>query len=262
MNITLLSDVHLEFGPFDPGEGDVLVLAGDICVADDIEYMTINGKRFLEFFDKCARRYNKVFYTFGNHEYYYGDFNRVDGILRSAVNPKISILNNQTENYQGINFVGTTLWTDFLNGNAVEMELAQRYMSDYHIIQNGNRKLSAEDILNAHTESVNYLRNTIPTLLGPVFVFSHHAPSFKSLEDTRYGADCASGYASNLEELIKNNSKIVTWCHGHIHETKNYFVGNCNVRSNPRGYYPDRLNPEFSDNFNLTVGAMPAIIER
>lgn len=262
MNIRLFSDLHLEFGPFDPGEGEVLILAGDICVADDIEFQTSAGKSFLEFFDKCARRYDKVFYTFGNHEYYYSDFNKVDGILRAAINPKITILNNQFENYGGINFIGTTLWTDFMGGNGVEMEMAARYMSDYHIIQNGNRKLSPEDILNAHTESVNYITNTVPSLSGPVIIFSHHSPSFKSLEDSNYGIDCASGYASNLENVMKINSKIVTWCHGHIHETKNYTVGNCNVRSNPRGYHPNSLNQEFSETFNLTVGAIPAIIKR
>ena len=34
MKIKLLSDVHLEFGDFDPGTGDVLILAGDVCTAE------------------------------------------------------------------------------------------------------------------------------------------------------------------------------------------------------------------------------------
>ena len=36
MKVRLLSDVHLEFGDMDPGSGDVLVLAGDICTAGDL----------------------------------------------------------------------------------------------------------------------------------------------------------------------------------------------------------------------------------
>ena len=40
MNITLYSDLHLEFEDpkrdkvFEPGEGEVCILAGDICMAE------------------------------------------------------------------------------------------------------------------------------------------------------------------------------------------------------------------------------------
>ena len=36
MEIKLFSDIHLEFGGMEPGEGDVLILAGDIVCVDDI----------------------------------------------------------------------------------------------------------------------------------------------------------------------------------------------------------------------------------
>ena len=39
MKIAVCSDIHLEFGPIElknPGDVDVLVLSGDICVARDL----------------------------------------------------------------------------------------------------------------------------------------------------------------------------------------------------------------------------------
>ena len=68
----LFSDLHLEFDneneDFDPGTGDVLVLAGDVCVVRDC------NNRIHKFFQKCVEGYNQVFYVLGNHEHYGGVF--------------------------------------------------------------------------------------------------------------------------------------------------------------------------------------------
>ena len=59
MNVRVLSDLHLEFDyeDYDPGEGDVLILAGDICCAVDIELM--NDAGIIEN-DEKARLYDLV----------------------------------------------------------------------------------------------------------------------------------------------------------------------------------------------------------
>jgi predicted phosphodiesterase len=63
MKLHILSDVHVEFGPYDAPEtdADVVVLAGDIHVGR-------NG------FDWAREQFpNKpVLYVLGNHEYYGG----------------------------------------------------------------------------------------------------------------------------------------------------------------------------------------------
>ncbi len=69
MKIRVISDAHLEFYSEheqlpDPGTGDILVLAGDICVASHY------NKQTHEFFQKCVEGYNRVFYLLGNHEFY------------------------------------------------------------------------------------------------------------------------------------------------------------------------------------------------
>ena len=44
MKIKVLSDIHLEFGGFDAGKGDVLILAGDIVNVSEINKIEKFGK--------------------------------------------------------------------------------------------------------------------------------------------------------------------------------------------------------------------------
>jgi predicted phosphodiesterase len=74
MRIRVYSDLHLEFGPFDPpssADVDVVVLAGDIDVKG-------RGVAFAERFP-CP-----VVYVPGNHEYYGGSIPRLTEKLKEA----------------------------------------------------------------------------------------------------------------------------------------------------------------------------------
>ena len=55
MKIKLLSDLHLEFGNFDAGEGDVLILAGDIVNVKEMTEGTPQGKYYIPFLEKCLQ---------------------------------------------------------------------------------------------------------------------------------------------------------------------------------------------------------------
>ena len=94
MKLRVISDVHLEFGEYDPGKGDVLILAGDIC--DAIAYVhrcdEDYKKRYDEFFTKCVENYNKVFYVMGNHEHYNCRFDETAEILRDNIPEGLSLI--------------------------------------------------------------------------------------------------------------------------------------------------------------------------
>ena len=78
MEIKLFSDIHLEFGGMEPGEGDVLILAGDIVCVDDIANGSPRGKYYTKWLKRAGKAYNKVFMVMGNHEYYHGDYLEVE----------------------------------------------------------------------------------------------------------------------------------------------------------------------------------------
>jgi Icc-related predicted phosphoesterase len=148
MRIALASDVHLEFGPItlDNTEGaDVLVLAGDICVANHFvdgrpTYAKRLAREYHEFFDHVCREFPHVVYIMGNHEHYSGDVAKTYNILKEHLDyGNLHILEKETWQHMGHTFVGGTLWTDMDGENGVAISYAQSAMNDFREVQNSNR---------------------------------------------------------------------------------------------------------------------------
>lgn len=246
MKIKVLSDLHLEFrddkaSPFHPGTGDILVLAGDICVASHY------NKQTHEFFQKCVEGYNRVFYLLGNHEFYCSSIEKAKHTLQEKLPNGITLMDNRSEFVGGVHFIGSTLWTNFDNMNADTMDTARSMMTDYKLIDG----FSPENALERHLFTREWFERAIPMLRGPVFVMTHHAPSTKSVKGRYSGSE--GMYSSNMESFIKKNPNIIGWCHGHVHESSDYMVEQCRIVANPFGYYPDELNPNFDASFEVEI---------
>src|SRR5690606_10408017 len=90
MKIITYSDLHLEFGsdfkPPQDTDADLMILAGDICVFDDLNPLD----RFLKGWSK------PVLYVPGNHEYYtrkpMSDENRRFRLWLSERHPNVKLL--------------------------------------------------------------------------------------------------------------------------------------------------------------------------
>lgn len=265
MDIKILSDLHIEFmtDDYDPGKGDVLVLCGDIMTAVDCNTGSELEERYWRFFNKCVDNYNKVFYTIGNHEHYHYLWRETEDTIREWLPEGVTLLVNQSECYQGLHFVGATLWTDFDKENQEKMGRAQRAMSDYSVImmdrlvtENNVERIQLDPIipqntLNEHNNSRYWLSQCLPFLRGDVFVFTHHSPSYASAGG--YNEELSFAYCSDLNDFIRQHPNVRYWAHGHIHESNNYHIGMCNVISNPRGYDNFRLNPSFDPEMSLSV---------
>ena len=249
MLVRLFSDLHLEFDDedkqFEPGTGDVLVLAGDVCNVSQYD-------KYHSFFEKCVMGYNKVFYIMGNHELYGGVWEDDYHTLKSRLPEGITLLHNSSEFYKGIHFVGATLWTNQDNLNPVVINQSQQCMNDYHLItkQDGST-LSVMDTIGSHMKSREWFEQVLPTLRGDVFMISHHAPSRDSVKG-RYVTN-AGAYASDMSGLMNQFPNIKNWVHGHIHENNDYMIGNCRIVSNPRGYHGMELNPNFNPRLDIEV---------
>ena len=252
MNITLYSDLHLEFEDpdrtkvFEPGEGEVCILAGDICMAEEI-YRPMYHK----FFTQVSERFDRAYYVMGNHEHYFYDFAKTEETLRLALPSNIILLQNQSDFYNGVHFIGATMWSDFHNANATEMLDAQIRMNDYHTITNQNDKLTPHQTLRNHDETITWFNQVLPTLNGKKVVITHHAPSFNSISKD-YNSGASGCYATDLSNMIEYHTPDL-WVHGHIHASNDYMIGNTRILSNPRGYTPDRLNPNFRTDSFITL---------
>jgi len=150
MKVAVTSDIHLEFGdwyPSNPENADVLILSGDILVANEVakavgdpnRLMDYKGQMFIEFLENCAKEYKHVIYIMGNHEHYHGDFAESHKILRSVCDKiGITFLEKETVTIDDVTFIGGTLWTDMNKEDSLTLYQIKNYMNDYRIIQDSS----------------------------------------------------------------------------------------------------------------------------
>lgn len=252
MKLLQVSDIHLEFDPdfriINPG-ADVLVLGGDICVAnkftkgEDSPYYQ-HAQVWKDFFRQCSEDFADTVYIMGNHEHYSGRFDLTVDIMRTALADfsNIHILDNQSIELHGFLIIGSTLWTNVNKSDPIAESIIRFAMNDYKLIQvkDGNtyRKLQPFDTIKAHQDAVRYITDNA-SLSDKVIVLTHHAPTYKSIHEKYNNKDdyhINFAYASDLERTIESLPQIKLWTHGHVHNSFEYQVGNCRVLCNPKGY--------------------------
>ena len=132
-------------------------------------------------------------------------------------------------------------------------EAARRGMSDYYVISNGDKPWHPDDAYLEHVDTrVKFAEAISMRTTDKVVVVSHMAPHFESLEGRYKGSDLDDAYASDLSDFIYEHQPQL-WCHGHVHASKDYMVGNTNVVCNPRGYVGYEVNRMFEDDLIRVV---------
>lgn len=277
MKIAVCSDLHLEFGDLDltnDDGADVLVLGGDIFVADDL---TANGtvvpatasvqaraERYNNFVVRCSERFPHVILIMGNHEHYHGDFARTANIIRGTFGDlhNVHFLDKEWRVIDGVLFYGGTLWTDMNAEDPVTMSSMLGTMNDYRGVKNSAKTVQyrvpdltkdeadafsfkerpaqfrPEDGVEDHRAFLKGLDEVLalhPDL--PTVVCGHHAPS-KASTHPRYKSEVLmnGAYSTNLDNYILDRRQIRLWTHGHTHEDFDYMIGTTRIVCNPRGY--------------------------
>ena len=239
--IHLHSDLHLEVADIDLPGGDLLILAGDIAVADYFDRPNSKyGERFINFFQRVGRDYNQVLYVPGNHEHYRGNLSRSIAKIQSTLPKNVFLADRGVFQYNDWTFLIATLWTDFNKGNPITLSIINGALNDFRLIRIGDDfdRFRPALALIEHNQTKEWLTNTLKHYTDKkVFVITHHAPSFFSIvEKYKHDFHMNGGYASDLSDLILNNPQIKYWAHGHIHAPQNYKIGDTTIIANPRGY--------------------------
>jgi predicted phosphodiesterase len=262
MKVALCSDIHLEFGDLEiknTDGADVLVLAGDIMVAQELHdfaegevnpgwgnFVPPRAQRaqdFRDFLRRCSREFRHVLYVAGNHEFYNGKWAQTLITLREecAKFGNVHFMENDQFILDDVTFVGGTLWTDMNRGDPLTQQIVTGRMNDYRIIRVESRNygsLRPSDTIERHIATLEYIRKTVdsdPT--RKYFVIGHMSPS-KLSTHPRYADDVHvnGAYSSDLSEFIMARPQIKAWVHGHTHHLFDYTIGTTRVVANPRGY--------------------------
>jgi hypothetical protein len=262
MKVKVVSDLHLEcceygHGVPDLGEGEVLILGGDILCARHFKKNGSLKEVYDNFLKKCADNFNEVLYIQGNHEYYGYNYEGTWDVLKEQMPVGVHLLENDYVKIQDWVFIGSTLWTDFRNGNALEMMEAAQCMNDYKTIRitPKYRKMNPDDTYGFHQKSKKFLLDKLEEFKNQkIWVLTHHAPSYQSVHEKYRKSGIANGaYVSDLDGLILDNPQIKYWHHGHTHESFDYMIGQCRVICNPRGYYPTEVNSNFNPELEIEI---------
>jgi len=234
VKLQLVSDLHLDFCDYTiPDVGaDVLVIAGDVLEGYNLSML---------YYENLHKRLNiPIVVVPGNHEFYHTDYTvdihkwqnfKAEGII-------ILHIGNHWD-YMGYRFLGDTMWTNVQEQPVNEFYIG-KYINDFTQIKNmDTHKMSVLSTLNKLV-----LFDTIQHSTLPVIVVTHHAPTYRSIDEKYLGDELNAAFANKFDSDIEKSTNIKLWAHGHVHNTNDYMVGNTRVVSNPKGYNDE--NPIFN----------------
>jgi Icc-related predicted phosphoesterase len=258
MKIHSISDLHTEGSVYmhDLPDADVCVLAGDITVVRHLLTDNSAGYSGNEFLSRVNEKYKKTFYVMGNHEFYRGDLDTATDLLYKHFHknyPNIEILNKSTVFYEGITFLGCTLWTDYDKGNPFTMMQAMQYMSDFNCITKSGEPLTSQMCYDKHKQHRNFLQSKIKAHSNnpknKVVVITHHLPSLQCIDPKFLGSHMNGAFVSDLDYMMTDQVKL--WIAGHTHSSHDVMIGGTRVLINPKGYGCE--NPDFNPSLVVEV---------
>lgn len=236
MRIALFSDLHLSVQGLEHPrpDVDVVVLAGDL--ARPAAAMA------------WAREYEQpTLFVAGNHEFYGSDLQTTYALLREhAQGSTVRVLENNAWVYQGVRFLGCTLWSDHRLYDSPEqkvagLEQATSFNRDFTRIRlsaDFDQLLSPAVCQMLFDQSVLWLDEQFAQPHdGPTVVITHFAPARGSIHPRFAGSPLNACFVSDLHERILRWQPQL-WLHGHTHDSFDYRVGATRVVANPRGYAP------------------------
>jgi Icc-related predicted phosphoesterase len=227
-----ISDLHVNVAQFTisvPSDADVLVLAGDVGEGWGQTLRWLEANR--------ADLDLPIILVAGNHELYGHELEEdfAEQLKQMGVDllrPECPIVVARTR------FVGGTLWTDYAVAGDVEASLwwAKQSYPDFWNIDVGRRRLRPRDLLEVHRRELAQIEQLLSVPFGgSTVVVTHHAPHPLSLAQSNVRGPADGSWASDLTAMIETYRPAL-WIHGHVHESRDYRVGDTRIICNPRGY--------------------------
>ena len=247
MKLRYFSDIHLEF--IKPNklqnilkhmvqkEDEILILAGDIG--------NPYSENYYNFMKHINQEFKKTFVIAGNHEYYgkYSMENTKNHMKEYfQQHPNISFLENQIEKYNGVNFLGTTLWSHI---SKPEYEI-----NDLYEIPNFDHKKYNK----LNKSCIDFMKTALQKDEKYVII-THHLPS-QSLIHEKYKTTQMLPYNQwfycDMDEFIKKNShKIAAWIYGHTHTPLEQILYDIPMCCNPIGYPNENPKKDYTKSIEI-----------
>lgn len=245
MKIAVLSDIHSEFYQHDsnwlpplPSNADVLVLAGDIAIGQELEVILNRIS--------AALPQTALVVVAGNHEFYrqprQKTLQRYRGMF--ANNPQIHFLENNFVDINGVRFIGATLWTGFKLHDETDdrnyvKSMIQAAVSDFRLIREEgiiDKTFSPANAEKLFHESCGYIESLLKKSNASKTIIVTHFPPMPDLHHPGFPIDWLSCYfTADCSELVKRYAPAY-WIYGHNHWSHAAKLGETHFVSNQYGY--------------------------
>ncbi|BBB30837.1 metallophosphoesterase [Neptunomonas japonica] len=250
MKLHILSDLHLSASPFDVPmtAADVVVLAGDIA----------RPKEAIQWAKQIPK---PVIYVPGNHEFYGSSIAAtIHELKQLSRHSNVHVLCDDALEIEGVRFLGTTLWTDFLlfgetgKQRDLAIDSAMQIIRDFSRITGDDKSgelFTPQDSVSQFSDHSRWLESQLAEpFLGSTVVITHHSPSPRSIHPRFADSPLNACFVSEAEWLL-GGERVTLWVHGHTHDSFDYSIKGTRVVCNPRGYAEAGINENlhFDPNF-------------
>ncbi|MFK5948398.1 MAG: metallophosphoesterase [Methylococcales bacterium] len=253
VKVHVLSDLHNEFlrnnkinsshlweGKIPETDADVIVLAGDIDV----------GTAGVKWAVSESERLSKpILYVLGNHEFYHEEYKSMKKLIKSfAEGTDVHILDGDEFVFNGVRFLGVTLWTAYnLPGiyqdwarQILDAEFIDHQVIRYEFMDKESRFLT-KDAYALHSKDMVWLKDKLSEKFdGKTVVISHHGPHMVCQHPGFPESETSMAFHSDLSNLFEKY-KIDTWIYGHTHANVDVNVIDTRLISNQAGYPGERV---------------------
>ena len=252
MKIQYASDLHLEFrdnsdylrkNPIIP-VGDILLLAGDTGLFDDVTYTTH------PFWDYVSENFRQTLVVPGNHEFYKsGDIGIIQNGCIAEIRHNVKCYYNTVVTVDEIDFVMCTLWANISPEKAF---ITEKSVSDFHFIACNGLLLNAHGFNKAHRDAVEFLKQTNSDRKR--IVVSHHVPTALCMADEFKNSRINGAFVAELHDFIFD-SDIAYWIYGHSHRNMPEIdVNGTKMLCNQLGYVHQKEHLNFNRQACFEIG--------
>ena len=249
--VRLASDLHLEgfsgtamdkiennFLPKHSLDAEsVLVLAGDI---------SSNVTQLAQFLKHIEKRFVRVVYIPGNHEFYHHNIANWGAIAHTEFG-KYALENTWTPYdrvgytiIDGVRYIAGTLWGEG-SYKPEYNKLIERGLADFHVIENMGKNFTVGDMQQMSRRHKSDILSTLNRSFdGKTVVVTHHMPSYECVAERFSMSAINGGWVTECMELITSEIVPDVWLHGHTHDQIDKIVlgedFKLRIVCNPAGY--------------------------
>lgn len=268
MKIDFISDIHIDFyvsinSPVDQQAKVIKKFVETLLPPIPAKYIIVAGdighfdKQNLVFMSRLSKIYDKVFYTYGNHDLYLIYETEKELNNRDSMN-RTKFLSDETKKFGNVFFLdgdvvqvddkffgGFPVWYDGTYGkyfhglmDFVLDRIWKSCINDHrYIFLNGKNVGLMRIIESLFVEQYKRLLDNVEQC---DLIFSHVPPSWSHIKPP-YQDPTSSFFCFDGQKAIEKCSGK-SWIFGHTHVELDYVLGDCHFLCNPLGYPLERKN--------------------